>query len=147
MLARGYTPHRNHCSWPGFHTDLHDAGCMHTVDQGVLALVMGNCQWAMPAWPNKPRGPGAPCLPLVVELLFPPLDVLLVLPEVVQGLLLAQVVQRREVPRRHVLRHVRVAVGLCCKTLVYCSSTLYDYGIDELDQRYYLLSTQSESNL
>ena len=46
------------------------------------------------------------------SLLLPPADVLLVLAEVLERLLLAQVVQRREVPRRNVLRHVRVAVGL-----------------------------------
>ena len=45
-------------------------------------------------------------------LLLPTPDVLLVLPEVLERLLLAQVVQRRQVPRGHVLRHVGVSVGL-----------------------------------
>ena len=32
-------------SWPGFRIELCDADWMHTVDLGVLAVVIGNCLW------------------------------------------------------------------------------------------------------
>ena len=78
---------------------------------------------------------------VVVELLLlPPADVLLVLPEVFQGLLLAEVVQRREVPRRHVLRHVRVAVGLCKTSKVYGAGLKTEHGLREISFNGHFLS-------